>query len=127
MVRRHGQGASPVNMFVEPDDIYLHTSAVDFRKSSNGLLTIVENELELDAFSGALFIFCNKKQDKLKLLYWDKTGFALWYKRLEKHHFKWPKITDLDRLRLSEQQLQWLLGGYDVVGHSTLNYTHSGL
>jgi transposase len=60
-------------------------------------------------------------------LYWDKTGFALWYKRLEKHHFKWPKITDLDRLRLSEQQLQWLLGGYDVVGHSTLNYTHSGL
>jgi transposase len=127
MVRRHGQGASPVNMFVEPDDIYLHTSAVDFRKSINGLLTIVENELELDAFSGALFIFCNKKQDKLKLLYWDKTGFALWYKRLEKHHFKWPKITDLDRLRLSEQQLQWLLGGYDVVGHSTLNYTHSGL
>jgi transposase len=78
MVRRHGQGASPVNMFVEPDDIYLHTSAVDFRKSINGLLTIVENELELDAFSGALFIFCNKKQDKLKLLYWDKTGFALW-------------------------------------------------
>ena len=116
-----------MKMFVEPDDIYLHTSAVDFRKSINGLLTIVENELELDAFSGALFIFCNKEQDKLKLLYWDKTGFALWYKRLEKHRFKWPKISELDRLRLSEQQLQWLLGGYDVVGHSTLNYTHSGL
>jgi len=116
-----------MKMFVEPDDIYLHTTAVDFRKSINGLLAIVESELELDAFSGALFIFCNKKQDKLKLLYWDKTGFALWYKRLEKHRFKWPKIHELDRLRLSEQQLQWLLGGYDVIGHSTLNYRASGL
>lgn len=116
-----------MKMFVEPDDIYLHTTAVDFRKSINGLLTIVESELELDAFSGALFIFCNKKQDKLKLLYWDKTGFALWYKRLEKHRFKWPKTHELDQLRLSEQQLQWLLGGYDVIGHSSLNYTASGL
>jgi len=69
-------------MFVEPDDIYLHLEHVDFRKSINGLLAIIESELTLNAFSGALFIFCNKKQDKLKLLYWDKTGFALWYKRL---------------------------------------------
>jgi transposase len=58
-----------MKMFVEPDDIYLHARAVDFRKSINGLSAIVESELELDAFSGALFIFCNKKQDKLKLLY----------------------------------------------------------
>ena len=116
-----------MKMFVEPDDIYLHTNAVDFRKSINGLLAIVENELELDAFRGALFIFCNKKQDKLKLLYWDNTGFALWYKRLEKRRFKWPKIGELDRLSLSEQQLQWLLGGYDVIGHSTLHYRASGL
>jgi transposase len=115
-----------MKMFVEPDDIYLHASAVDFRKSINGLLAIVENELALDAFSGASFIFCNKKQDKLKLLYCDKTGFALWYKRLEKYRFKWPKISELDRLRLSDRQLQWC-GGYDVVGHSTLSYTASGL
>jgi transposase len=71
-----------MKMFVEPDDIYLHLDAVDFRKSINGLLAIVENELELNAFTGALFIFTNRKQDKLKCLYWDKTGFALWYKRL---------------------------------------------
>lgn len=58
-----------MKMFVEPDDIYLHTGFVDFRKSINGLLTIIENEWEVDAFTGALFIFCNKKQDKLKLLY----------------------------------------------------------
>jgi transposase len=51
-----------MKVFVEPDDIYLHTSSVDFRKSINGLLAIVELELELDASSGALFIFCNKKK-----------------------------------------------------------------
>jgi transposase len=116
-----------MKMFVEPDDIYLHTGFVDFRKSINGLLAIIENELEVDAFTGTLFILCNKKQDKLKLLYWDKTGFALWYKRLEKHKFKWPKMNDLKHTRLSEQQLTWLLGGYDVIGHNTLNYRHSGL
>jgi len=116
-----------MKMFIEPDDIYLHTGHVDFRKSINGLLAIVESELVLNAFTGALFIFCNKKQDKLKLLYWDKTGFALWYKRLEKHRFKWPKISELNALSLSEQQLQWLLGGYDVMGHSPLHYKASGL
>lgn len=114
-------------MFVEPDDIYLHMDAVDFRKSINGLLAIVENELELNAFTGALFIFTNRKQDKLKCLYWDKTGFALWYKRLEKQRFKWPKISELNHLKMTEQQLAWLLGGYDVIGHSRLNYRASGL
>jgi transposase len=116
-----------MRMFVEPDDIYLHTDFVDFRKSINGLLTIIESELTLNAFTGALFIFCNKKQDKLKLLYWDKTGFALWYKRLEKQRFKWPKCDELKHTKLSEQQLTWLLGGYDVIGHRSLNYTASGL
>lgn len=116
-----------MRMFVEPDDIYLHIDAVDFRKSINGLLNIVETELELDAFTGALFIFINKKQDKLKLLYWDATGFALFYKRLEKYKFKWPKLNDVNHIRLSEQQLNWLLGGYDVIGHSRLDYRDSGL
>ena len=88
---------------------------------------LIESELTLNAFSGALFIFCNKKQDKLKLLYWDKTGFALWYKRLEKQRFKWPKCDQLKHTNLSEQQLTWLLGGYDVVGHRSLDYTASGL
>ncbi|MGP9497014.1 IS66 family insertion sequence element accessory protein TnpB, partial [Pseudoalteromonas sp. AOP7-A1-14] len=53
--------------------------AVDFRKSINGLAALVEAELELPVLSGALFVFCNKGRDKLKLLYWDSTGFALWY------------------------------------------------
>ena len=63
-----------MKMFVEPNDIYLHSSFVDFRKSINGLLVIIEYELELSPFNDALFIFCNKKQDKLKIVYWDNSG-----------------------------------------------------
>ncbi|UUO22491.1 IS66 family insertion sequence element accessory protein TnpB [Colwellia sp. M166] len=66
--------------------------------------------------------FCNKARDKLKILYWDKTGFALWYKRLEKQKFKWPSKVSNQVFELTEQQLAWLLSGYDVVGHDPLHY-----
>jgi transposase len=56
-----------MKMFIEPNDIYLHSGFVDFRKSINGLLVIIEYELELSPFNDALFIFCNKKQNKIKL------------------------------------------------------------
>ena len=111
-----------MKMFIEPSNIYLHRPFVDFRKSINGLSVIVEASMELPAMSGALFIFCNKAKDKLKILYWDKTGFALWYKRLEKDKFKWPKKMDTDCIELNEQQLSWLLNGYDVIGHQQVNY-----
>jgi transposase len=71
-----------MKMFLEVPEVFLHRDVVDFRKSINGLAGIVEDELEHDAYTGALFVFCNKAKDKLKILYWDKTGFALWYKRL---------------------------------------------
>ncbi len=116
-----------MRMFVEPEDIYLHVLPVDFRKSINGLLAIVESELEFNAFTGALFLFSNKKRDKLKVLHWDKTGFGLWYKRLEKHKFKWPSENELKHMHLSEQQLAWLLSGFDVIGHQPLRYEASGL
>jgi len=111
-----------MRMFVEPSNIYLYRQFVDFRKSINGLSAIVEAELKHPAMSGALFIFCNKAKDKLKILYWDTTGFALWYKRLEVDRFKWPKQLQKDCIELSEQQLSWLLEGYDIVGHQAVNY-----
>ncbi|QJR79741.1 IS66 family insertion sequence element accessory protein TnpB [Alteromonas pelagimontana] len=116
-----------MKMFVEPADIYLYMDIVDFRKSINGLIVVVEQQMQLNPFRDALFVFCNKKRDKLKILYWDKTGFVLWYKRLEKHRFKWPKDDQIQHILLDEQQLQWLLSGYDVVGHQPLHYTASGL
>ena len=70
-----------MKMFVEPADIYLYMDIVDFRKSINGLIVVVEQDMKLNPFRDALFVFCNKKRDKVKILNWDKTGFALWYKR----------------------------------------------
>jgi len=111
-----------MKMFIEPPSIYLYKPFVDFRKSINGLSVIVESEMNQAVMSGALFIFCNKAKDKLKILYWDKTGFALWYKRLEKDKFKWPSRISEARLELNEQQLTWLLAGYDVIGHQAVSY-----
>lgn len=111
-----------MKMFVSPTRIYLYRQFVDFRKSINGLSVIVESEMSVPVMSGALFIFCNKGQDKLKILYWDKTGFALWYKRLEKAKFKWPKQVEQDHFELNKQQLDWLLQGYDVIGHQEVFY-----
>ena len=71
--------------------IYLHRDPVDFRKSINGLSVIVDEAMGLSPFEPGLFVFCNRRRDTLKVLYWDKTGFALWYKRLEKEKFKWPR------------------------------------
>lgn len=106
--------------------IYLHRDAVDFRKSINGLALLVEQELGRSPFDPGLYLFSNRNRDKLKALYWDRTGFALWYKRLEKHRFKWPNKLEQKTLTLNEQQLQWLLAGYDVIGHQPLAYYFSG-
>ena len=77
------------------------------------------------ATDGRYYVFCNRKRDKVKILYWDKNVFALWYKRLEKGHFK-ITFTAEDTVMLSAEQLQWLLSGLDfqkIQGHSQLSYT----
>ncbi|AZL83673.1 IS66 family insertion sequence hypothetical protein [Aliivibrio salmonicida] len=111
-----------MNVFTDISTIYLHRDFVDFRKAINGLVVIVEQEMQLSPFSDALFIFCNKPRDKLKILYWDKTGFALWYKRLDEDRFKWPRNINNDTLALSEQQLTLLLQGFDILGHQPVHY-----
>jgi transposase len=80
-----------MNIFTDVGAVYLHREPVDFRKSINGLSIIVEQSMALSLFDSSLFVFCNKQRDKLKVLYWDSSGFCLWYKRLEKEKFKWPK------------------------------------
>lgn len=95
-------------------DIYLHRDPVDFRKSINGLSTIVEQEMRLSVFESAIFVFINKRRDKIKVLYWDNTGFCLWYKRLEKDKFKWPKKRKIHTIELSHEQMNWLFRGFDI-------------
>lgn len=113
-------------MFGEPLGVYLHREPVDFRKGVNGLAAIVEGAMGRSPFSGAVFLFCNRSRDKLKLLYWDATGFALWYKRLEEAKFHWPRRAAESVLELSEDQLQWLLSGYDITRmqpHARVQYS----
>jgi transposase len=115
-----------MKMFVDPGTIYLHRDPVDFRKSINGLAAIVEQEMELSPFADALFVFCNRNRDRLKVLYWDRTGFALWYKRLERERFKWPRRYPEAVMTLDEHYWQRLLSGFDVLGHESLEYRQCG-
>lgn len=111
-----------MKMWVEPPPIYLYRDIVDFRKSINGLVAIIEQKMVISPFADALFVFCNRSRDKLKVVYWDKTGFCLWYKRLEQEKFKWPRRHNASVMTLSEEQWRWFLSGYDVIGHRPLCY-----
>tara|TARA_R110002072_G_scaffold72004_1_gene172503 strand:- start:42 stop:398 length:357 start_codon:yes stop_codon:yes gene_type:complete len=103
-----------MKMFLDVSEVYLHRDPVDFRKSINGLSAIVELSMNLPLNSDALFVFCSRRRDKLKILYWDRTGFCLWYKRLERDKFKWPRKQDTSTVLLNEEQLHWLLRGLDI-------------
>ena len=105
-------------MIVSPDvKVFLAVGVTDLRKSINGLSALVEEEMSLNPFKGALFGFCNRKRDLIKLLYWDRNGFALWMKRLEKDHFPWPNTQD-SRLDITGRELRWLLDGLTLESHA---------
>jgi len=92
--------------------IYLRPGKTDFRKSINGLSVIVQERMKFDPFSGNYFVFCNRTKSRLKILYWDRNGFCLWYKRLEEDKFRWPKTEDEAR-EMTREEFRWLLMGLD--------------
>lgn len=94
--------------------IHLYRHPVDMRKAINGLVAMVEGELELDPFSADLFIFCNRARTLVKMIAWEGNGFVLWMKRLEKSRFKWPLLMTVDVLKLTSQEINWLLDGYPL-------------
>jgi transposase len=125
--------------------VWLAREPQDFRKGINGLSIVVEEQLAANPFSGHLFVFINKGRDKIKALYWERSGFCLWQKRLEKERFKWPEhlsgapppanpargacgtagASDTSTIVLDGQQLNWLLDGYDLAAmrpHRSLCY-----
>lgn len=108
--------------------VYLHREAVDMRKSIDGLSMIVLEEMKMSCKPDCLFVFVSRCGKKLKLLYWDRSGFALWYKRLEKQKFKWPRGHDDEVIVGSWEQLQNLLLGFDVFQkpHIYLQYSQVG-
>ena len=91
--------------------VYLACGGTDMRKSINGLTAIVEGSFELDPFDGALFVFCNRSRNRVKIIEWDGDGFWLYFKRLEKGHFRWPEPGDEATMTLTGEELSFLLGG----------------
>jgi len=94
--------------------VFLACGSTDMRKSINGLSSIVQNNFALDPFDEALFVFCNRNRDRLKILLWDNDGFWLFFKRLEKGHFRWPVVGDDATMTLTSEELEILLGGARV-------------
>jgi len=94
--------------------VYLSCGHTDMRKSINGLTAIVQSSFNLDPFTGAVFVFCNRNRDRVKLLEWDADGFWLYFKRLEKGHFRWPQPGEEPTMVLTGEELNVLLGGVRV-------------
>lgn len=102
--------------------IYLAQDPVDFRLGINGLSVLVEATLRFDPFSRNLFCFTNRRRNQIKVLYWQRSGFCLWQKRLEEERFKWPAhlspmASEAVRppvVTLSDDEFLWLLDGLDL-------------
>jgi transposase len=110
---------------VSPSGIYLHRAPIDMRKQIDGLAALVEGAMKLNPFQGAVFVFINRSRNKLKALYFDRSGFVVWYKRLEQETFPWPVRACEEVVTLTDEQLKWLLDGYDVwkmKPHRTLEF-----
>ena len=102
--------------------IFIRPGATDLRKAVNGLAILVEQEMQGEVFSGDAYIFCNHERKLIKALWWDKTGFWLCQKRLEKAKYPWPETIEAVR-ELSADELKMLLSGIDFFKtHNTLYY-----
>jgi transposase len=109
--------------------IYLHRAPIDMRRGRNGLAALTREVLKEDPFaSGALFVFVGKRYDSLKILTWEKNGFALWWKKIESaEKYHWPRMLQQEVVTLTVEQLNWLLDGYDIwtQPHQMLKFQHA--
>ena len=93
--------------------IFLVAGPTDMRRSFNGLAAIVENEVQGNPLSGQVFVFCNRRRDRVKLLWWDGSGLWVAAKRLERGTFAWPEI-GTPSVEMGPHQVSLLLGGIDL-------------
>ena len=80
------------------------------RKSINGLMGLVQGSFSLDPFSEAVFVFCNRARNRIKILEWDEDGFWLYFKRLERGRLRWPDVGDENKMILTGEELMCLIG-----------------
>ena len=116
--RRNGPGHHPgtermLRDFQGADHVYIACGYTDLRRGIDGLASLVEQQFQLDPFSNTLFLFCGRRRDRIKGLYWEGNGFILLYKRLESGSFQWPR-NGAEARELSWQQYRWLMEGLSV-------------
>lgn len=105
--------------------VFLALGGTDLRKGMDGLSGLVAGQLNQDPFSGHVFAFCNRQRTTVKLLLWDRNGFWVLHKRLERQTFRWPR-TEKEVMELSLREMNWLLDGLDPLGlkgHRNLEYS----
>lgn len=94
--------------------IYLACGYTDLRRGIDGLATIVEQQFNLNPCENALFLFCGRRTDRIKGLYWEGDGFLLLYKRLENGQFQWPRKAE-ECTTITPQQYRWLMEGLKII------------
>jgi transposase len=95
--------------------IFLAVEPADMRKGFDGLTQLVRDQIAQDPLSGHLYVFRNRRRDRIKVLYWDRDGLALWYKRLEKGTFRFPEASD-GRVEVTPAEMAAILEGIDLRG-----------
>ena len=102
---------------------FLRPGKTDLRKGVNGLSLLIQNTMEYDPFSRSLFLFCNAEHRLLKIVYWDRNGFCLWQKKLQRDKFPWPQSEQAAR-EIRFEELKMLLDGIDFFkAHQKLSYS----
>lgn len=107
-------------MLMQPDvKVFIATFATDMRKSFDGLAILVKQDLKKEVFSGDLFVFFNRKRDRIKVLYWDRNGYCVWAKRLEQGVYRLPKVQG-NVISMRTNELNLLLEGIDLTSKQRL-------
>lgn len=110
--RQYAERSSILNM-IPAERVYIACGYTDMRRSINGLAAMIQQSYKLDPFISTLFLFCGKRCDRIKALFWEGDGFVLLYKRLERGRYKWPRNKS-EVLSIDRQQLRWLMEGLNV-------------
>lgn len=97
----------------QADHVYIACGYTDLRRGIDGLASVVESQFHLDPFSRTLFLFCGRRSDRIKALYFEGDGFVLLYKRLENGSFQWPRNAEEAR-QITPQQFRWLMEGLSI-------------
>jgi transposase len=120
-------GAPLMRPRIDLAQVYLCRRPVDFRKGMRALAVLVEQELGCDPCAETVYVFTNRRRTAVKCLAWERNGFCLWHKHLEAERFKWPLHREETVVRLTGQELHWLLDGLDrrhLRPHKALSYKH---